>query len=269
MRIFSWKPILSKIFIGSNLFLSTVLLKASPSQEATPWAHNFLEIRPSASVEMLSAKYLRNKHKLPTRRYLACLGLTGSPYPNWDVDVAVSGASTPTSKFDIRLERQLSSDLERSPLALSVVAHVTSCTHMRAKTPIFFEMARQAAEVGAGVGRHLIIKSHSYTQAFGYILAGIGSRNAKWSSVELGVQQAVYNHLFRCSFTHLMTFGHAGTFAGIATKSSHSDSISFGYCYRTALGTEWRLSYAFRKVHKISLRNSSCIQFSLSIPLSF
>jgi hypothetical protein len=253
--------------------VATVLLCVSSlegsSEEATPWSHNFLELRPKVSCEYLHAQCAKKCHSFPASRYVGNFGVCGSPYPEVDVDLLFSGSSQHTLKGDVRVEKQMTSDLERSLLASSVVIHGTSCTHRRANTPTFFEMARQTGEIGIGLGRHISIKERSFTQLFGYAYTGVGSQSARWSSFEVGVQYSKYQHLVRCTAGYLLTFGNRhDRFSGIACLHSHAESLSVGYTYKASLGTEWQLSYTFRRVHNNLLRNSSCVQLTVSSPLS-
>ena len=247
------------------------LLTASPQAEATPWTKSFLETRVAASVERyaIRARADRWRHT-PKNQIDGTLFATSAPLQDWEFDLGVQGKSLPTRKLFCRAERQIFSDLQRDPLAVTLVADVSSSGHQRSRRPVFFEMAKNVAECGIGVGRHLVIRRDAYTQLFAYLLAGIGSSKARFVSGELGVQQMFFQHHFlRLSYIHMKTFGHNhGRFRGIGTIKTDVNTITASYAYRWYNGIEARVSYIHRILTSGSLRRSSTCQVGVSIPIS-
>lgn len=257
--------------VAISLCCGLTCLEASLPYEATPWTKSFLETRVAASAERYSISTHRSKFShSPHTQYDGSLFLSSAPIVDWEFDVGVNGHSWPTRKIFVRAERQLLSDLSDSPVALTAVVNGFACGHERSCRPVFFEMATNGLEAGFGIGRHLVIQKTAYTQLFSYILGGTGSSRARWTRVELGIQQVfARRHYIRLSYEWLKTFGHNGRFHGIGTIRTVSHGASASYTYRFDNGLEVRCSYLYRHLHRGGLRAASALRLSLSLPLSF
>ena len=215
------------------------------------------------------------RHKgLPAHSPSHCLQATllasGSPYPEWESDIFLSGNSIETAKIGARVERQLLSDLTGSPVALTCLALVSTTRRERAMKPVFFEMAPSAAECGVGLGRHIVLKQHAYTQLFAYLVGGIGTHQARWVSGEVGIQQVFFSrHFLRGALGIIETYGHARGFRGIGTIRTTVRTLSASYAYRLSNGVEVRLSSIWRMVTRGPVVRAQSCQLSLSFPLSF
>lgn len=251
--------------------LKSGLIMASPPTEATPWTKSFLETRVAASVERYSLRLRDDRWDHRSKNQIdGTLTATSSPLQDWEVDLGIQGKSLPTGKLFVRAERQILSDLEHEALALTLVADASVSGHQRCRQPVFFEMAKNVAECGIGIGRHLIVEKEAYTQLFAYLLGGVGSSRARYVNGELGIQQVFLNrHYFRISYGYMKTFGRKDKpFRGIATLKTDVNTISCSYAYRWYNGIEARVSLVNRMLTKCSLRSSTMVQVCFSVPIS-
>ena len=249
----------------------TASLGASLPDEATPWTKSFLETKAGAAVERYSlATHGRRYARTPHTQYDGVLFASSAPVADWEFDTALFGRSWPTGKFFVRAERQILSDLERDPVALTAVVDGFLCGHERSYRPVFFEMAKDGCEVGLGIGRHAFIQKSMYTQVFSYVFGGMGTSRARWARAEVGVQQVFSRrHTIRLSYEWLKTFGHSESFHGMGTLRALCHDVAFSYGYRFDNGFQVRCSYAKRLIHRWGLRSSSQVRVSLAIPVSF
>lgn len=200
------------------------VLQASSPSEAVPWTKSFPETRCACSVDhyALSTRGHRfagaSKHQCEGGLYA-----TSALLPDWEFDLGVLGRSLPTHKLFVRAERQLFSDLENDPLAITALAHASSSGYQRCQSPVFFEMARNLVEAGFGIGRHLLIRKNAYTQLFGYCIGGIGSSRARYARVDFGLQHVFFlRHYLRLCLSHLKAFGSdQKPFRGIGTLNTN------------------------------------------------
>ena len=253
------------------LCCAPICLEASLPDGAVPWTKSFLETKAGVAVERYGLathgkRYARSSHT----QYDGVLCISSAPVMDWEFDAALFGRSWPTGKFFVRAERQLLSDLEKDPVALTAVVNGFVCGHERSCRPVFFEMARDGCEAGLGVGRHALIRKSMYTQVFSYVFGGMGTSRARWARAEVGVQQVFsQRHTFRLSYEWLKTFGHNGSFQGMGTIRSLCHDITVSYGYRFENGLEAQCSYAKRLIHRRGLQSSSLIRFSVAVPVSF
>ena len=254
------------------LFLWSSVLIASPWYEATPWTKSFLDIRPTASIQYLSIRKEKRVGKLhqPTNVLEGMLGISGSPYPDLEIDLFLSQASAHTMKGELRGEFQLCSDINFQPIALTAVAHATTTTRYRAERLLFWEMAQHGLEIGLGIGKHLYIAPKTYTQFFGYVFGGIGSRSSRWITMEMGVQHVYGHHRFRGAILRQEMHGNRSIsqYAGLGSVRSYTDTITLGYGYTTYSGLEWKFNYLLKRFSKKIATYSQHISLSLEIPLS-
>ena len=256
--------------IGVLLCCGMTSLWASLPHEAVPWTKSFLETKIGTSAERYSLstnghRYARSFHT----QYDGSFFVSSAPIVDWEFDAAVFGRSLPTRKLFIRAETQLLSDLERSPVAVTAVVDISHSGHERSRQPIFFEMAKSGAEAGLGVGKHLLIKKAAYTQLFSYLIGGAGMSGARWTRVEMGLQQVFFSrHTIRLSYEWLKTFGHREQFFGMGTIRTLCHNINALYSYKFSNGLEARCSFARCLIHRRGLESSSQLQLSLSFPFS-
>ncbi len=254
------------------LLLTGASLYGAPPFEAVPWTKNFLEIRPTLVLERLSAtpRHRRLPAHSPEQAFQGTLLVSGSPYPEWESDIFLSGNSIETAKIGARVERQLLSDLTGSPVALTCFAAGSTAQRERARKAVFFEMAPSTAECGVGLGKHLIVRPHAYTQLFAYVGGGIGTHNARWMGGEVGMQQVLFSrHFLRGSLGCTETFGRARRFCGIGTMRTVVKTVTASYAYRFSNGVEARISAIWRMVTKGPVVRAQSCQASISVPLSF
>ena len=247
------------------------IVGAAMPTEAVPWTKSYLETRIVAQMERLSLA-TRGKSMAQASHHQIEGAIYGSsaPIEDWEFDAAVYGRSLPTSKFFVRAEKQLLSDLGSDPVALTVVADGSISGAQRSRSPVFFEMAKNSAEVGLGIGRHLLIRKGAYVQLFSYLMAGVGSSNARWASAEVGLQEVFsVRHYLRFSYSMMRAFGHSKRFAGIGTLNTTVDGVACSYAYRCDNGIEGRLSCLFRTVKRGPIRASAVWLLSVSLPISF
>lgn len=246
-------------------------LYCAPVAEAVPWTKNFLEIRPSLSIERLSVTP-RHRHlpgHSPRHCYQGTLVASASPCPDWEADLTISGRSFETGRIGARVERQVLSDLTDGPVALTLVASGSMSRMDRVRKPVFFEMAASTAEFGVGIGRHLLVRQSAYTQLFAYCVGGIGTRQAKWATGEIGIQQVFFSrHFARFAVGCTHTYGHHHSFQGFGSIRSVVRILTSSYAYRFSNGIEGRLSYILRTLNRGCISGSHTCQVSLSIPLS-
>ena len=253
------------------LCCATAFVGASLPDEATPWTKSFLETKAGAAVERYRlAAHGRRYRRSPRTQYDGTLFFSLAPVIDWEFDAALFGRSWPTGKLLVRAERQLLSDLERDPVALTAVLDGFVCGHERSFQPVFFEMARDGCEAGLGVGKHVFIRKSMYTQLFSYFLGGMGTSQARWTRAEVGIQQVLFRrHTIRFSYEWLKTFGRGGSFRGMGTIRALCHDVSISYAYRFENGLEAKASYAKRLIHQRGLQSSSLVRVSVSMPLSF
>lgn len=247
------------------------ILDASPPSEATPWTKSFLETRVSGSFDhyTISVQGDRFQH-VARHKSEGGVYATGSFYPDWEFDIGIQGKSFSTRKFFARAEKQLYSDLEGDLIAATALLQASTCGFERCHSPVFFEMARNCAEGGIGLGRHLVIQKKAYTQVFGYLIGGFGSARARYGRAEVGFQQVFsLQHFIRIAFCHLKTFGDdRHSFRGIGTLRTNVNTCEVSYAYRWDSGIETRLTYIRRMFSKSSLRRASAYLVSVSTPMS-
>ena len=229
-----------------------------------------MDVRADGQLERLSVT-TRHSHERcsPRCQYDGCFVVSAAPIVDWEFDVGVQGRSLSTGKLVVRAERQLLSDLTGSRCALTAFAAGSISGRQRARHPVFFEMAQSGAEMGVGVGRHLIIRPRGYVQLFSYVSAGAGTHHAAWAQAEVGLQ-AVYQrrHTIRVSYMWTDALGHGRIYRGVGTLHTHIDGYSANYTYRWLGGIEARLTYLFRHPHHGLIRTSTAAMASLSIPMA-
>ena len=258
------------LYIVLPLTYWVATLGASLPYEATPWTGSYLETKVAASVERYSLSTHKGRYgRSPHTQYDGAIFVSSAPVIDWEIDAALFGRSLPTRKVFIRAERQLLSDIERSPVALTAVVNGSLSAHERSRRPVFFEMAKNTAEAGFGVGRHLFIRKSTYTQLFSYVLGGVGSSRARWFRAEVGLRQVVFHrHIVRFSYEWLKTYGHERRFRGMGTIRAlcHSVNVSYSYCFNN--GLEAQCSYVRHLIHSKGLLGASQVRFSVSLPIS-
>jgi len=230
-------------------FFSTILIAAS-QDEAVPWTKSLLESRIEFSVERLNSK-----------KHLGRAVLSSAPFENWEFDLGLSGWSGKDIKADLRAEKQILSDLVGDSLALSGVAHLSKTTQHRALQPIYGEMSPTCGEIGVGLGRHLALGRHSYTQLFTYLTAGIGSHASPYGKAEIGLWRSFSHHqALRSSLSHVRTMGR--------TRYTRTISaVSVMYVYHFSDGIEGKILAAYRLIN--GSKRDLLIGFGVSLPLSF
>jgi len=249
----------------------TGVLSASPPTEATPWTKSFLETRTSAFIDHHSMALRGNRYaKMSQHQLEGTLLATSAPLQDWEFDLGIQGRTLSTTKFFVRAERQLFSDLANDPLAITVVVDASTSGHQRSSNPVFFEMAKNVAECGIGCGRHLLIQKNGYTQLFAYLLGGVGSSRALYVNAEVGVKQVFFQrHFFRLSVSHIKTYGSENKrFRGIATLKTDVNTIACSYVYRWYSGIEGRVTFIRRLFTSGGIRTSTTCQAGISIPIA-
>ena len=235
--------------------------------EAKPWTKSFLETSCSFSLEKISPHFKTKKSCCthPTSQGMALV--SASLQPEWQVDVVAAAGSLATGKIAARAERLLLSDLKDSPFALSCFLGVAKSQEERVKNPSFFEMAQETCEAGFGLGKHIYVGKNAYTQAFSYLIGGIG-RRAQWGQLEAGVYHSFFgNQAVRCSLSHVISFPHHHVFHGYGTIRTHVNEISLQYSYRLD-SVEIFLLVAKRWVGKGPLRSAEVYRAGLTYPIS-
>lgn len=227
-----------------------------------PWIENFLETKASVFAEQVKTE------KKCTHQ--GVFQFSTSPYPECQTDVLIAGNSIKTGKAAIRAEKLVFSDLEGEPFALSFVGEVSKSRETRVRNPAFFEMAKNCLEVGVGAGKHLCVRKEFYTQVFSYLFGGVGTQNASWAQVEVGVQHVLYeSHFLRVSFSHVHSFGKDRSFLGFGTIRSRINNISFTYQYRFLNELDLIISLAKRYVDKGPIRSAQVLSLGVSYPISW
>ncbi len=245
--------------------------EAAPQIEAVPWTKSFLETRAAASLQRYSIhrRGERWDHS-PSHRAEGMVYVSSSFLPDWEFDVGIQGRSLPTRKLSVRAARQICSDLEYAPLAVMVIADASVAGRARSQAPVYFEMAKNVIDLGIGIGRHLMNRKESYTQAFAFLFGGVGSSKARFMSGEFGIQHVMkQRHFVRMAYQHLRTFGSGrSSFRGMATVPMRVHTMTASYAYRWDSGIEARVSYIHRMLAKSGLQRATSIQGSVSIPIA-
>ncbi len=247
----------------------TSTLFADLQNQSSPWTPSYLTATSNFAIDRFSA---RTKHTTKTTpRYQGRYSMTMAPFIDWGMDVSLMASSIKTPKLSLRAERQILCDLTGDAVSLTGVCNGSIAALDRAKKPIFFEMSAKTLEVGIGVGRHIVNEKSYYTQLFSYLKSGVGSKGARFSSAEIGINH-VYDarHHIMASMEYLRTYPRDHRqFAGIATQKTSVVSFGIWYKYRFDSGVEASGGYIKRNVHSKFLSAAATIQVQLSLPLAF